>query len=76
LGQFAIYEGGLPEYPLLQVMEYINEHLDLSIELADLAQLLDISQFHFSHLFKQSIATSPYQNLIQQRIERVKQLLN
>jgi AraC family transcriptional regulator len=34
-----------------------------------------MSQFHFSHLFKQSIGTSPHQYLIQQRIERAKQLL-
>ncbi len=35
----------------------------------------EMSQFHFSHLFKQSIGTSPYQYLLQQRIERAKQLL-
>jgi AraC family transcriptional regulator len=73
--RLAIYEGGLPEYQLLQVLEYINEHLDLDIKLADLAALLDISQFHFSHLFKQAIGTSPYQYLLQQRVERAKHLL-
>jgi AraC family transcriptional regulator len=34
-----------------------------------------MSQFHFSYLFKQSIGTSPYQYLLQQRIERAKKLL-
>lgn len=34
-----------------------------------------ISQFHFSHLFKQSLGTTPYQYLLQQRVERAKQLL-
>jgi transcriptional regulator GlxA family with amidase domain len=34
-----------------------------------------MSQFHFSHLFKQSIGTAPYQYLLQQRVERAKQLL-
>jgi AraC family transcriptional regulator len=70
-----IYEGGLPERQVLHVLEYINEHLDQDIKLADLAQLLGMSQFHFSHLFKQSVGTSPYQYLLQQRIERAKQLL-
>ena len=69
------YEGGLPERQLLQVLEYINEHLNQDIKLADLAALLGMSQFHFSHVFKQSIGTSPYQYLLQQRIERAKQLL-
>jgi AraC family transcriptional regulator len=73
--QLSVYEGGLPERQLLQVLEYINEHLNQDIRLADLAQLLGMSQFHFSHLFKQSIGTAPYQYLLQQRVERAKQLL-
>jgi AraC family transcriptional regulator len=70
-----IYEGGLSQLQLVRVLDYINERLDRKIELTDLAQLLGISQFHFSHLFKQAIGVSPYQYLIQQRIERAKQLL-
>jgi AraC family transcriptional regulator len=70
-----IYRGGLPERQVLQVLDYIHEHLDQDIKLADLADVLGMSQFHFSHLFKQSIGTAPYQYLLQQRIERAKQLL-
>lgn len=73
--RLAIYEGGLPEYQVRQVLEYINEHLSQEIKLSDLAQLLGMSQYHFSHLFKQAIGVAPYQYLIQQRIERAKQLL-
>jgi AraC family transcriptional regulator len=71
----SIYGGGLPQYQLQQVLDYINDHLDRDIKLADLATLLDMSQFHFSHLFKQSLDTTPYQYLLQQRVERAKQLL-
>ncbi|MBD2432005.1 MULTISPECIES: helix-turn-helix domain-containing protein [Fischerella] len=73
--RLSVYEGGLRERQLSQVLEYINEHLNQDIKLADLAQLLGMSQFHFSHLFKQSMGTAPYQYLLQQRIERAKQLL-
>ncbi len=73
--QVPIYEGGLPQRQLLQVLDYIDAYLDRDIKLADLARLLDMSQFHFSRLFKQSIGTSPYQYLSQQRVERAKQLL-
>ena len=73
--RLATYEGGLPERQLLQVLDYINEHLNQDIKLADLAALLDMSQFHFSHMFKQSLGTAPYQYLLQQRVERAKQLL-
>lgn len=73
--RITTYKGGLPERQLLQVLEYINERLDQDIKLADLAALLNISPFHFSHQFKQSLGTTPYQYLLQQRIERAKQLL-
>ncbi len=71
----AVCEGGLGDRKLLQVTNYINDCLDQDIKLADLAQLLDMSQSHFSHLFKQSMGISPHQYLLQQRIERAKQLL-
>ncbi|MBI4785274.1 MAG: helix-turn-helix transcriptional regulator [Oscillatoriophycideae cyanobacterium NC_groundwater_1537_Pr4_S-0.65um_50_18] len=73
--QVFIYRGGLPQRQLAQVLDYIHDHLDQEITLADLAALLSMSQFHFSHLFKQAIAITPYQYLLQQRIERAKQLL-
>lgn len=73
--QLQIYEGGLPERQLLEVLEYINEHLDKDLKLADLAALAGMSQFHFGRLFKQSVGLSPYQYLLQQRVERAKQLL-
>lgn len=70
-----IYQGGLSPYQLSQVFNYIEAHLDENLKLENLAQLLDISQFHFSRLFKQSVGLSPHQYLIEQRIERAKQLL-
>jgi AraC family transcriptional regulator len=68
-------EGGLSPHQLRQVLDYIYDALDRDIKLADLAALIDISPFHFSHQFKQSLGISPYQYLIQQRIERAKRLL-
>lgn len=73
--RLKVYESGLSERQLMQVLEYINEHLDRDIKLSDLASLIDISQFHFSYLFKRSLGISPYQYLLQQRVERAKQLL-
>jgi AraC family transcriptional regulator len=73
--QHPIYEGGLPQPHLSQALDYMNGHLEQDIKLADLAALLGMSQFHFSHVFKQAIGTSPYQYLLQQHIERAKQLL-
>ncbi len=73
--RLTINQGGLSHRQLLPVLEYINEYLDRDLKLADLAQLLGMSQFHFSHRFKQATGKTPYQYLLQQRIERAKQLL-
>jgi AraC family transcriptional regulator len=73
--RLIVNESGLSERQILQIVEYINEHLHQDIKLADLATLLGISESHLSHRFKQSIGMAPYQYLLQQRIERAKQLL-
>lgn len=70
-----VYEGGLSQRQLVHTLDYIHAHLDCDIKLADLANPLGISQFHFSKLFKQSLGTTPYQYLLQQRIEKAKQFL-
>jgi AraC family transcriptional regulator len=69
------YEGGLPQQQVMQVMDYIHDNLSQEIRLADLAQILGLSQFHFSRMFKQSTGIAPHQYLIQQRVERAKVLL-
>ncbi|MDJ0708643.1 MAG: AraC family transcriptional regulator [Leptolyngbyaceae cyanobacterium MO_188.B28] len=73
--QPPLCKGGLGQRQLMLVLEYIDAHLNHEITLADLSQLLDLSQFHFGRLFKQSLGLSPYQYLLQQRVERAKQLL-
>lgn len=70
-----IYRGGLPQHQLVQVLDYINDYLHQDIKLANLAALLNMSQYHLSHQFKQATGITPYQYLLQQRIERAKQLL-
>lgn len=73
--ELPTYKGGLPQRQLLKVLDYIDAHLGDDITLADLAALVDISQFHFGRLFKQSLGQSPYQYLMLQRVERAKTLL-
>lgn len=70
-----VYESGLSERQILQIVEYVDAHLSQDIKLADLAELLGISESHLSRRFKQAIGMTPYQYLLQQRIERAKQLL-
>lgn len=71
----TICHGGLSDRQILQVTDYINHHLSDSLKIEDLATHLGISKFNFSRLFKKSIGISPHQYVMQQRIERAKQLL-
>lgn len=71
----AIYTGGLGDRTLLKVTDYIEDRLNQSIKIKDLAAFVDISQFHFSRLFKQSTGKTPHQYIVEQRIELAKRLL-
>jgi AraC family transcriptional regulator len=69
------YEGGLPQQQLKQAIDYIQDNLVREISLNELANYLGISRYYFCRLFKQSTGLSPHQYVIQQRVERAKQLL-
>jgi AraC family transcriptional regulator len=66
---------GLPQSQLKRVIDYMKANLTQDLSILDLATLTGMSESHFSRLFKQSVGISPYQYLIQQRVERAKQLL-
>ncbi|NET48475.1 MAG: AraC family transcriptional regulator [Merismopedia sp. SIO2A8] len=71
----AEYEGGLSHHQLRQAIDYIHAHLGEAIKLEDLAKLLDISQYHFCRLFRQSMGIPPYKYVMEQRMQLAKKLL-
>lgn len=60
---------------LQKVINCIDAHLNWDLSLIELARLVDMSPYHFSRLFKKTTGISPYQYLINRRIERVTHLL-
>nr|WP_242053378.1 AraC family transcriptional regulator [Nostoc parmelioides] len=60
---------------LQQVLSYIHSHLDQPIQLAELAEIYGLSPYYFCRLFKQLMGVAPYQYVLQQRMEKAKQLL-
>jgi AraC family transcriptional regulator len=66
---------GLPKHKLQKVIEYINAHIQYNLRLAEIAAIAQLSEFYFCRLFKQSMNMSVHQYVIQQRVERAKQLL-
>jgi AraC family transcriptional regulator len=66
---------GLPQSQLDRVIDYMKTNLAQDLSIFDLATLTGMSESHFSRSFKQSVGISPYQYLMQQRVERAKELL-
>lgn len=60
---------------LLPALEYIHSHLSDDLALEDIARVVYLTPYYFSRLFKQVYGISPYQYVIQQRIETAKDLL-
>jgi AraC-like DNA-binding protein len=57
------------------VCEYIEANLSRDITLTELAELAGLSRFHFARSFRRSMGLPPHRYLLQQRIERAKELL-
>jgi AraC family transcriptional regulator len=72
---FKPFTGGLSPRDLKHVVEFIGDNLNQELNLADLANTVQLSQYHFAHAFKQSMGISPHQYVIQQRIARAMLLL-
>ena len=67
--------GGLASRQQRLVAEYIQAHLAEQISLAALAEIAQLSPFHFSRAFKQSFGLPPHRYLKNRRIEHAKMLL-
>ncbi len=74
--QIKKYQDGLSGYRLKQALNYIHDHLgNRNLTLREIAQEIHISQYYFARLFKKSLGITPHQYVVQQRIEKAKQLL-
>jgi AraC family transcriptional regulator len=68
-------DGTLPRAKLRAVVEYVEEHLDASPTLSQMAVVARLSVYHFARQFKRATGVPPYQYVITRRVERAKDLL-
>ncbi|MRV76709.1 helix-turn-helix domain-containing protein [Duganella sp. FT92W] len=67
--------GGLQAFKLHRVFEAMRERLAQPFDLAEFADLAELSEFHFSRVFKQSTGLSPSRYFIRMRMEEARRLL-
>jgi AraC family transcriptional regulator len=69
------YAGGLSTKRLQQTIAYIQDHLHEKLSLGAISVELNLSVYYLCELFTQSMGIPPYKYVLQQRVERAKQLL-
>jgi AraC family transcriptional regulator len=67
--------GGLAGWQKRTVVDFIEENLAENISLAKLAELIQLSPYHFCRAFKQSFGVPPHRYHTRRRIDRAKALL-
>lgn len=67
--------GGLPPRRLQRVFSHIRENISRDLSVSELAEVVGMSQYYFSKLFKMSTGTTPHQYVMRQRVERAQELL-
>ncbi len=70
-----LYVNGLTNKKLALVLDLIESDLTEDLSLSVLANAAGLSEYHFLRMFKQSTGSTPHQYVINQRIERAKELL-
>lgn len=68
-------DNALQAYKLRRVLEAMNTGLAQDFSLATLAELAELSEYHFSRLFKRATGLSPSRYFIRLRMARARQLL-
>jgi AraC family transcriptional regulator len=67
--------GGLTGRAVRQVERYVEEHLEQGPTVAEMAEIVELSPYHFAREFKRATGLSPHQFLTERRIDRAKSLL-
>ena len=73
--QPPLLKGGLSFTQLRHVLEFITANIHTDLRLAQMADELGMTPFHFARLFRNSLGTSPYQYVLEQRMRSSQQLL-
>lgn len=68
-------KGRLDPYQLKQVIDFAHSYMHFDIGLHEMAALVHLSPYHFGRVFKQTVGKSPYQFILQLKIDCAKKLI-
>ncbi|HEX8896243.1 MAG TPA: AraC family transcriptional regulator [Terriglobales bacterium] len=68
--------GGLTHRDARRVTEYVEANLGRALTLRELADVAELSTHHFLRMFKRTVGLTPYQYVLERRVERAKELLH
>jgi AraC family transcriptional regulator len=69
------YRAGLPPARLRRVIELIEARIEDDLSLEEMAESVNLSTAHFSHMFRSSTGQSPYMFVLRRRVDRAKEML-
>ena len=72
---FSSTGDGLPKPKLQRVLTFIAENIGEEITLDKMAKISRMSVYYFARMFKQAVGISPYQFVLEQRLDYGKYLL-
>ncbi len=67
--------GALSQSRLHRIERYVHTNLEADLSLDDLAQVVNLSKYHFSRRFKRRTGQSPYQFVIYERVRTARRRL-
>jgi AraC family transcriptional regulator len=70
-----IIRGGLAPWQVRVLKTHIETHLEVTIQTKDLANLVQLSAFHFCRVFRVTFGHSPHSYVTRRRIERAQGLM-
>jgi AraC family transcriptional regulator len=65
----------LPRDKLVRAVEYIRDQLNTDLTVSEIAQVVYMSPYHFTRLFKASTGQTPHQYVVDARVKKAKELL-
>ena len=68
-------KGGLAAHQRRRLVEFIDAQLAEPLSLGTLAQLCNLSEYHFARMFRSSFGLPPHQYVLTRRLHRARQLL-